>query len=94
MVYDPQFSTRAFKRFSRGTTSGYQCEQAYHMGEAVHLAEERIPARWLRGNPFRPGGRRWQAFEDGLASGKAVRCDERAYLRGLPHRDALRERWG
>jgi heme oxygenase len=84
MVFDPQFSGRKFKRFSRGSTSGYQCEQAYHMGEAVHLAREPVPARWLRGNPYRPGGRRWQAFEDGLASGQRVRDEERTYRRWNP----------
>jgi hypothetical protein len=61
LMYDPQHSTRSFKRFMRMTTSGHHVEEAWCMGQAA--VEQDVPKRW-RTNPY-PPGRRHDMYEKG-----------------------------
>lgn len=84
LMYDPQHSTRRFKRFMRMTTSGHHVEEAWNMGQAA--VEQDVPKRW-RTNPYRPGGHRWKSYEDGRQAALRDIEEVRTYNRWNRNRD-------
>lgn len=71
MVYDPQWSTRAFKRVTMQGSPGERAEEAWSAGVASVVQPHDLPRR-MRTNPYGPG-RRHDLYEAGA---KAARLDE------------------
>jgi hypothetical protein len=79
MVYDPQHSTRRFKRFHEMSTSGHAAHDAYSLGLAVGQYPLDVPKRW-RTNRY-PPGRRHDLYEQGKKDAVLIRDEERTYRR-------------
>jgi hypothetical protein len=77
MMYDPQHSTREFKRFMRMTTSGHAAEEAWNWG--IASIEGDVPKRYQT-NPYRPG-RRHDLYEQGREAARRGQEEARTYRR-------------
>jgi hypothetical protein len=81
LMYDPQHSTRRFKKIMGSTTSRGAVEFAWNMG--LESVDGDTRKRWQT-NPYRKGGRRWQAYEDGRSAVLRDMDEERTYRRWNP----------
>lgn len=78
LLYDRQLSMRKYKKIMGSTTSRGAVEVAWNMGQ--ESVDGDVSRRWQT-NPYRRGGRRWRAYEDGRDMALRARAEARTYRR-------------